>query len=183
MLIRKEVEMPYKDREAKNAYSRKWYAKNKDKIKKRRDENAEERKTQHREYYQRVYKHVFKKFYDENKKELNAKSRKYYRENKERLKIQKREYQQGLRLQVLIHYGGDPPKCSCCGESIVEFLTLDHINNDGAEHRKRIGKWSGHAYYIWIIKNNFPPLFQVLCYNCNCAKGCYGSCPHVDKKP
>ena len=22
----------------------------------------------------------------------------------------------------------------------------------------------------WIIKNNFPKEFEVLCYNCNCAK-------------
>ena len=31
---------------------------------------------------------------------------------------------------------------------------------------------------VWMIKNNFPKGFQVLCHNCNLAKGFYGKCPH-----
>ena len=30
----------------------------------------------------------------------------------------------------------------------------------------------------WIIKNNFPKGFQILCHNCNSAKAVYGKCPH-----
>ena len=30
----------------------------------------------------------------------------------------------------------------------------------------------------WIIENNFPKGFQILCHNCNVAKGLYGECPH-----
>ena len=30
----------------------------------------------------------------------------------------------------------------------------------------------------WIKKNNFPKGFQILCHNCNVAKGIYGECPH-----
>ena len=30
----------------------------------------------------------------------------------------------------------------------------------------------------WIIKNNFPEGFKILCHNCNNAKGFYGKCPH-----
>ena len=34
--------------------------------------------------------------------------------------------------RVLDHYGR---ACSCCGETEPAFLTIDHVNNDGAEHR------------------------------------------------
>jgi hypothetical protein len=56
------------------------------------------------------------------------------------------------------------------------FLTIDHIENNGAEHRRqqRNGQNKGHDIYAWLRKNNYPEGFQVLCYNCNCAKGIYG---------
>ena len=38
----------------------------------------------------------------------------------------------------------------------------------------------GSAYQVvrWITKNNSPKGFQILCHNCNMAKGFYGKCPH-----
>ena len=76
--------------------------------------------------------------------------------------------------------------CSCCGETIIEFLTLDHINNDGAHHRRKLCNESrnisatrGRALYRWIVRNDFPPIFQVLCCNCNFGKQINGGvCPH-----
>jgi hypothetical protein len=83
---------------------------------------------------------------------------------------------QKLRHGVLVHYSGGQPACSCCGEKHDEFLSIDHINGDGADHRRMIG--SG-ATYRWLTNNNFPPGFQVLCMNCNFAKGhACGGCPH-----
>jgi hypothetical protein len=88
----------------------------------------------------------------------------------------KKESQERIRKQkidVLIHYGGDPPKCACCDENHIEFLTIDHINGNGAEHRRQIGgtqKFSGLLFYEWIIANNYPEGYQVLCSNCNTAK-------------
>lgn len=32
--------------------------------------------------------------------------------------------------------------------------------------------------YSWIIRNNFPEMFQTLCFNCNFAKAIFGECPH-----
>ena len=33
--------------------------------------------------------------------------------------------------------------------------------------------------YRWLKKHGFPKEgFQLLCYNCNCAKGFFGKCPH-----
>lgn len=67
-------------------------------------------------------------------------------------------------------------KCACCGEAAPEFLQIDHINNDGAKHRRSVE--AGITLCRWLIKSNFPPGFQLLCANCNFAKGMYGVCPH-----
>lgn len=82
-----------------------------------------------------------------------------------------------LRNEVFAAYGG--PKCNCpsCEVTEPKFLQIDHINNDGAQHRREIG--GGSHLYRWLKRNNFPPGFQVMCANCNYAKGKYGCCPHI----
>ncbi|KKK94812.1 hypothetical protein LCGC14_2679080 [marine sediment metagenome] len=67
---------------------------------------------------------------------------------------------------VLAHYGG---KCVECGEDGWAKLAIDHINNDGSKHRKELRE-SGSTYYKWLIDNNFPDEFQILCHNCNWQK-------------
>lgn len=76
-----------------------------------------------------------------------------------------------VRTLVINHYGG---KCACCGEKEYRFLTIDHKNNDGAQHRKTIGK----TLYYWLYQNGFPKEFQILCWNCNCSRHFWGKCPH-----
>lgn len=143
--------------------------------------------------------HLHKKnYYSKNRKEILIKSKKYYEEqrkrshdwyyanikrrrlymdeNKNKINDDQKKRRLKRRVIVLIHYGGNPPKCVCCGETLIEFLTIDHINNNGAKHRDIIGK-SGHALYDWLIKNNFPEGYQVMCWNCNWAKS-HGGCPH-----
>jgi len=80
-----------------------------------------------------------------------------------------------IRQEVLDHYGN---KCVCCGETTPEFLAIDHINGGGNKHRKEVGG-SGPVMYRWLKKNNYPEGFQILCHNCNMAKGFYGACPHL----
>ena len=93
-------------------------------------------------------------------------------ENKNRLSTQ--------RLLVLQHYSNSMvPFCNCCNENIFSCLALDHIDNNGAEHRKEIGT----TIYFWIITNGFPSGYQVLCSNCNFAKYRNGGiCPHQQQK-
>lgn len=83
-----------------------------------------------------------------------------------------------IRLEVLIHYSGDPPKCQCCGENKLEFLSIDHIDGDGHLHRKEDP--SSGKLDRWLKRNNFPEGFRILCMNCNWARGIYGYCPHID---
>jgi len=83
------------------------------------------------------------------------------------------------KFKVIENYGG---KCICCGENELGFLTIDHGNNDGAAHRKKICTKGGTWFYSWIIKNNFPNNLglQVLCWNCNSGRQMNGSiCPHI----
>ena len=76
------------------------------------------------------------------------------------------------RQLALEHYG---KSCKFCGESREIFLTIDHIDNNGAEHRRgQKGQNRGHNLPTWLRRNKFPEGFQVLCFNCNCAKGIYG---------
>lgn len=90
-----------------------------------------------------------------------------------------RRYRQRIRREVLGHYGAT---CKCCGETEEKFLSLDHVNNNGSEHRRAIGrKQMGYAFYLWIKRNNYPDFLQILCHNCNMAKGFYGSCPHTKR--
>lgn len=97
-------------------------------------------------------------------------TKKQKKENRERWILRK--------IEVFNAYGGC--KCKCCGESNLECLSIDHINNDGAAHRKELtgNARDGRNLYIWLQKNNYPPGFQVLCMNCNFAKGHFGQCPH-----
>jgi hypothetical protein len=86
------------------------------------------------------------------------------------------EHSRATRLSAVYHYSGQNPRCACCGEAGLAFLTLDHVNNDGAEHRRR---HKGHqGTYRQLKADGYPPGIQVLCYNCNMARSAYGSCPH-----
>lgn len=106
----------------------------------------------------------------------NKKIAKYRTENSDIYYAYQKKFRTKIKKLVMINYGGDPPKCSCCGEDKKGFLTIDHINGGGRVHKKEIG---GNLYG-WLKINNYPEGFRVLCMNCNFAIGAYGSCPHKD---
>lgn len=84
------------------------------------------------------------------------------------------------KSRVFAAYGGY--RCVCCGETEPLFLTLDHIKNDGGKFRKeKLGSRTkaGCHTYRWLEKNNFPPVVQVMCMNCQHGKLMNaGVCPH-----
>lgn len=83
------------------------------------------------------------------------------------------------RLRVIQGYGG---ACACCGLHDERFLSIDHVFNNGNEHRRENG--GGNRWLmIEIIKRGFPPEYQLLCFNCNCAKSTNGGvCPHEEDR-
>lgn len=70
-----------------------------------------------------------------------------------------------IRTKVIEHYSKGKNCCARCGIGDMRVLDLDHINNDGAEQRKKVS-----SVTYWVYRNNFPEGYQVLCRNCNWVK-------------
>lgn len=87
-----------------------------------------------------------------------------------------------MRKEVFGAYGGY--KCACCGEREPAFLSIDHVDNNGAEMRRTgVHSRGGTHFYQWLRKNGYPKGFQVLCMNCNVGKHRNGGiCPHQSSK-
>lgn len=153
-----------------------------------------EKRKQYLKNWKLTHPNYQKDYYQKHKEESRLSSKKWKEQNPEKVKlIQKKcakkngyKYQkldcQKKRLIVLTHYGGTPPKCACCGETELDFLTIDHINGGGNKHRRQLFGHAvgGYHFYYWLIKNNFPEGYRVLCWNCNwgCRKN-NGVCSHV----
>ena len=78
-----------------------------------------------------------------------------------------------MKIEVLTYYSKGKTICSDkdCDVDDVDMLVLDHIKDDGAAHRKEItSNGTGIFMYEWAKKNNFPKIFQVLCWNHNIKK-------------
>lgn len=89
------------------------------------------------------------------------------------------------RRKILAAYAIDGiPQCACCHEKELKFLQLDHIHNNGAQHRKDT-KSRQHGVgkiYRDIARLGFPDDYQLLCANCNIGKHLNGGiCPHQVK--
>ena len=119
-----------------------------------------------------------KKAYKLNPEKYREKQRIYRLNNLEKIKQQKKKLNERNRLDALKIYGGNPPKCACCGELEIKFLEIDHINGGGTSERKKIGM--GTTFVSYLKARNYPEGYQILCSNCNQAKGRYGICPHQE---
>jgi hypothetical protein len=86
-----------------------------------------------------------------------------------------------LKIEAIAAYGG---ACYCCGETIIEFLTLDHTNNDGKNHGKN--SRSSSRLYSHLRKEGWPQDLdlRVACFNCNCGRQVNNGtvCPHQERK-
>lgn len=90
----------------------------------------------------------------------------------DKARIQARERHAARKAKALSEYG---TVCQRCGISDPDVLTIDHINNDGASHRKELqasqnSKIGSSKVYQWLEKNGYPNGFTVLCFNCNIKK-------------
>jgi hypothetical protein len=108
----------------------------------------------------------------------NAYNKLWYQRTKEtRLKKAKEHYQK-WRDAALAGYGA---QCSCCGETEYNFLAIDHVNGL-TELELSEGRMFGDKLHRFLVKNNFPSEFQVLCHNCNMGRRFNGNrCPHEDQ--
>jgi hypothetical protein len=100
----------------------------------------------------------------------------YYQINKVKTAEYDKARYNKLRDAAFEAYGGYV--CKCCGETRRSFMVLDHVNDDGHIHRRKVG--SSTSCYRWLRDNNYPPGFlQPLCANCNTSKAInHGVCEH-----
>lgn len=94
---------------------------------------------------------------------------------RERARETQRKLRESLRAELLAAYGG---QCSCprCPETNPAFLTLEHVNGDGGEHRRRVGSHT----YADLRRRGWPQDgYTLLCWNCNAGSRFTGVCPHM----
>jgi hypothetical protein len=137
--------MPQKDKRNRKEYSQRYHQEHIDEIHRRQ-----------REYYLK------------NRERLLQKRRAYLKEHREQRQKYNRTYNQKIKVEVLTHYGKGRLACVVCGEVRLDCLSIDHINNDGAIHRKAIG--TGTSLYHWLKQNDYPEGYQTLCMNCQWLK-------------
>jgi len=200
--------MVHKDPEKGKEYRRKWQREHRENMRMANKKYRQTHKDKIKEYIEKNKKRInkYKRLWRAKKRKENPelfrkKLNDWRAKNIERIRRQNLIYHKAhpeirrranlkhrhkYRMIVLVHYGGNPPKCACCGESEIKFLTIDHINNDGAKQWREKGfNPRLRSSYIadYLITNNFPEGFQVLCYNCNCGKAKNnGVCPHKQQK-
>ena len=148
-------------------------------------ENLEEKRSLKREYDQKYRLKNIEKlrlygilYYRKHQEAKKAYSRIYRKQNHQEMLAYDKNQRLKRKLAVFNHYGN---KCVCCGEDKLEFLTIDHINNDGAKQRKEAfgtNRTGGGGMYIWLLSHGLPLGYQTLCWNCNLAKANYDVCPH-----
>lgn len=153
--------MAFRDRETGLAYYKWYYYQNKERILK----EGKERRA---------------KYSEERRKADNKRIRENRRNKKGRFQYESewnQMYRLNAKLAVIMIMGG---KCACCGEEEAEFLTIDHVNNDGAEDRRK-GRTGS---FLKVRREGFPmDKYQLLCFNCNSSKSFgKGKCIHQRKK-
>jgi hypothetical protein len=186
--------MGFKNKEDSKAYLTNYYQENKEELSKNNLENYNNKYKNNPDFIQK--RKEYTKIFNETHKEYNRKrAEKYRNEHKDEINTRRRarnakfgnkqvEYSKKLKLKVMTHYCNGIPYCMCpkCDETIFEFLSIDHMNGHGTEHRKEIGNY-GMAIYRWLKKNGFPDGYQVLCMNCNWSRSHNkGICPHEKYK-
>jgi len=106
----------------------------------------------------------YRRWYDANKERARAMKaanmRRYRAQSRERYAAQSRKAKRRLREMLLELFGR---KCVLCGFSDERALTLDHINNNGAEERAEIGE---RGVYYRALKPEFRSEYRMICMNC-----------------
>ena len=138
--------MPLQNKETRSAYNKQYELTHKRQIKKR--------------------KHLY---YLANRERFLKISHDYKQAHQEEQRENYRRWARKYKNEVLTYYGGGELACVGCGDSRVDCLTIDHINNNGYEHRKKV-TLTGDKIYRWLRENNYPVGYQTLCMNCQFKK-------------
>lgn len=134
--------------EIEKRYRRKHPEKIKEKLKRSYQRNKKTRRKQQNDYHRTQYKND-KKF----KETVQKRNHNWVRKNKEK---------------VISNYSNGEMKCAVCGIDDFDLLTMDHIYGGGSRFKREYKERTGKNFHLhtFLIKNNFPPGYRVLCWNC-----------------
>jgi len=180
----KDAEYYQKNKERMDAQSSKWAKDNSELVnqrsRKHRADNLEDARKYGRDWHRNnpiKSKAQGKRYYHSHKAERKAAYQKWIEKNRERYLKQQVQYNKdnaeknskkrfANRMYVLNYYSLESyPICARCGEKEIGFLEIDHVK--GVIEKDGRG---GHALVKYIIDNNFPENYQILCTNCNWLK-------------
>lgn len=164
---------------AQTEAQKRWYKENRERILADRKAFQEgEGRERYLEYQRRYHANHLEKarqWKAKNYERYLESSREYSRNHAVEISTKRKNQRRQLKQTIINAYGG---KCECCGEEAIEFLTIDHINGDGASHRRLLRTKQSKKLYEDLISRKFPSGLRVLCFNCNTSLGFYGYCPH-----
>jgi hypothetical protein len=127
------------------------------------------------------HRQQMKRFRETHGDEYRHYRREHRRRNLAKILAQRRASGYRLKDQCFAAYGGY--RCVCCGETEPSMMTLDHVNEDGAQHRNLLNGGMGRLKSVDMYRRlkdaGYPAGIQVLCYNCNISKHRNGGiCAH-----
>jgi hypothetical protein len=114
-----------------------------------------------------------RKWCAENRERAREIQKRTYLKNREIRKKAMREYHIRhaieLKEKVFGHYGPSG-RIACswpgCDWSDTRALSIDHVDGNGAEHRRTLGSSrTGLQFYAWLVREGFPAGYQTLCMN------------------
>ena len=119
--------------------------------------------------YDKAYRRRYYLLHAEEEKQFRQQ---YYRDHPHQDKAYQKRYGRAVRahmkLAVLSHYGKEGKLQCCWPECVVvdpDMLSLDHIANNGGDHRRKVKGASGCMLYRMLMKEFFPKGYQTLCLN------------------
>lgn len=95
------------------------------------------------------------------------------KKNPKKESLNRQRHNTKLKTLVVSNYGVEgKPQCVHCGYSDLRALCIDHIEDNGAEERRKLKDktFAGRNFYKYLISNNYPEGYQTLCANCNLIK-------------
>ncbi len=117
------------------------------------------------------------RYWQDNKVAIKKRTSDWRQRNKDLLALRAKQYRDAIIRSVIAALGG---KCAMCGESQAEFLTIDHVNNDGhsERHRGAVG-WKRRI----LDGTADSSRYRVLCHNCNLGRYRLDPVHHLKNRP
>lgn len=164
-----------------NYFAKKMAEARKKNPEKYREQNREWHKIHSKENYQKLlikweknpqlkqrYLETLSKTLEKNRDKYNKTKLKKYHILRDKISEKRKIRRFLLKLEVLSHYSKGIPKCERCNETMIEFLIVDHVI-PRKEHG-HIRSFGSDNLQHWLVRNNYPKGFQILCWTCNMIK-------------